>query len=1115
MKRRQKRQQVDSSSTLGVIEAPPFAATNARRSRQEGDVERENRYTALKAALAAANEARQKAPLASLQVQHSALTTSRQTAYQELIFRIRNNVASTLPQGASVLVVSKGDPALIKLSMVRAAHFPQNDHGAYAGHYPSDSAAAIDHLEQLRGAGAEYLLLPNTAFWWLEFYAGFRRHLESRYATTTPGDRSCVIFDLRRQIKDATTNSAGVEATPIPASSEIPTNDTERRIVSDLVSETEIRLELAESLLAIGQLSDAYAVLLEGRQQDPDNVRLLVSLAKYELGLGNERAASEYVEKALAIAPDDSDVVLQVARLDSQRGRLDIAEERLKELLEIAPTDETALTELAGLYCTQLEDRASGAVDGALLSRLAVFITRPATLQRLSFEMQLRVAECLGELGEIRPALTSLKAALRKADFKATALQDFVLRLLRSSFSDRSRIPFHDPGQLAALLTHLGNGFTAVQDSFRASACYLLASAASSESQAANFNLAFRALAEGSPLEALECLSKASRVYADDAAQICWPAERGTSWPRAPFNLTAAFEALKPTGATWPAITVITPSYNQASYIEDTLLSVLNQHYPTLQYIVVDGDSTDGSADVLRRYETHLDRLIIEPDHGQTDAINKGLRLAAGELILWINSDDMLAPGALYMMALAYLEQPSDLIAGFCLEHAKGRFNIINLPAVSQGTFNTACLGEIFQYWLKGHYFYQPEVAFSRRILQAVGGELDQSLYYTMDYDFWLKCAAAGGEVSTIHWPVALFRKHDAQKTANLDATVIEQGRVRDRYVTPRPCLERKIEIRSRVTEALRRPIPEIAVISTRASKIFSPDTGRELRETFANDGMNVSFYDAIDPAVLTSADLVISLVHIYKEHAALRKAREDGCQTPIVGWFWDNHHHVFDNYRTASDLDICIPGHSFASSYLRSAKYLTAAAVPLCVTQWSAAEAAEFFTRYGRSERSDALYGGFVRYSMAAKRNRLIEQVIDAGMSGVYFLEEHALDRYFGMSLDKRFEAWTSHKASLCLPLAGDLSQRLFDALLTGQVPIVPDDVYDLDQVIPPSAFEELPILRLSAYHPDAVKEAHTRALECFNRQRYDGALQRHQYALKNHVFLSRVRSIISSLQA
>jgi tetratricopeptide (TPR) repeat protein len=1114
MKRRQKRQRADSSGALGVIEAPLVASTNARPSRHEGDIERENRYTALKAALAAANEARQKAPLTSLQVQHCALTTSRQTAYQELIFRIRNNVVSTLPQGAGVVVVSKGDPELIKLGMVRASHFPQNDRGAYAGHYPSDSAAAIDHLEQLRRAGAEYLLLPNTAFWWLEFYAGFRRHLESCYATTNPDDRSCVIFDLRRQIKEAARNSAGVEATPVPVASEIPTNDTERPVFSDLASETDIRLELAESLLAMGQLSDAYAVLLEGRQHDSDNARLLVNLARCELGLGHERAASEYVEQALAIAPNDTDVVLQVARLDWQRGRLDIAEERLKRLLEIVPADETALSEVAALYCTQLETRAGGPVDRVLLNRLVEFIDRPATVQRLSFEMQVRVTECLGELGEIRPALASLKAALRKADFKTTALQDFVLRLLRSTFSDRSRIPFHDPGPLAALLTHLGNGFTAVQDSFRASACYVLASAASSESQAANFNLAFRALAEGSPLEALECLSKASRVYADDAAQICWPTERGTSWPRAPFNLTAAFEELKPAGATWPAITVITPSYNQACYIEDTLLSVLNQHYPSLQYIVVDGDSIDGSADILRRYETRLDRLIIETDHGQTDAINKGLRLATGELILWINSDDMLAPGALYMIALAYLEQPSDLIAGFCLEHANGRFNIINLPAVSQGTFNTACLGEIFQYWLKGHYFYQPEVAFSRRILQAVGGELDQSLYYTMDYDFWLKCAAAGARVSTIHWPVAVFRKHDAQKTANLDATVIEQGRVRDRYITPRPCLERKIEIRSRLTEALRRH-PEIAVISTRASKIFSPDTARELSETFANDGMNVSFYDAIDPAVLASADLVISLVHIYKEHAALRKAREDGCETPIVGWFWDNHHHVFDNYRTASDLDICIPGHSFASSYLRSAKYLTAPAVPLCVTQWSAAEAAEFFKRYGRSERGDALYGGFVRYSMAAKRNRLIEQVIDAGMKGLYFLEEHALERYFGMSLDKRFEAWTAHKASLCLPLAGDLSQRLFDALLTGQVPIVPEDVYDLDQVIPSSAFEELPIIRLSAYHPDAVKEAHSRAIDCFNRQGYEGALRRHQYALKNHVFLSRVRSIISSLQA
>jgi GT2 family glycosyltransferase len=643
----------------------------------------------------------------------------------------------------------------------------------------------------------------------------------------------------------------------------------------------------------------------------------------------------------------------------------------------------------------------------------------------------------------------------------------------------------------------------------------LLASAASPELQAANFNLAFRALADGSPLTALESLSKASRVYADDATQICWPTERGTSWPRASFNLAAAFEALKPAEAAWPAITVITPSYNQANYIEETLLSVLNQHYPALQYIVVDGGSTDGSADILREYEARLDRLIIERDEGQTDAINKGLRLATGELILWTNSDDMLAPGALFMFALTYLEQPSDLIAGFCLEHANGRFNIINLPAVSQGTFNTACLGEIFQYWLKGHYFYQPEVAFSRKILEAVGGALDESLYYTMDYDFWLKCAAAGGQVATIHWPVALFRKHDAQKTANLDATVIEQGRVRDKYVTPRPGVERKIDIRSRLAKAFTRPTPDIAVISTRASKIFSPDTGRELRDTFASDGLRVSFYDTIDPAVLSSADLVISLVHLYKEHAALRKAREDGCETPIIGWFWDNHHHVFENYRTASDLDICAPGHAFACNYLRAAMYVTHHAVPLCVSQWSADESRQFFERFQRQERSNALYGGFVRYAMAAKRNRLIEQLIDAGKSGVYFLEEHALERYFGMSLDKRFEAWMSHKASLCLPLAGDVSQRLFDALLTGQIPIVPRDVYDLDRVIPPTVQAELPIVRLNDYSTASVVRAHEEARSLFDELGHPGVVRRHEFALRRHMFVNRIGALISAAQA
>src|SRR5207244_7591342 len=112
-------------------------------------------------------------------------------------------------------------------------------------------------------------------------------------------------------------------------------------------------------------------------------------------------------------------------------------------------------------------------------------------------------------------------------------------------------------------------------------------------------------------------------------------------------------------------------------------LSVLNQNYPALEYIVVDAESNDGTIDVLKRYEPRLSKLIIEPDNGQADAINKGLRISSGEIILWLNSDDLLGPGSLFNIASEFLTTKADIISGFCCEHTERRFGVINLPAVT------------------------------------------------------------------------------------------------------------------------------------------------------------------------------------------------------------------------------------------------------------------------------------------------------------------------------------------------------------------------------------------------------------------------------------------------
>lgn len=126
----------------------------------------------------------------------SASPDGRRVAYRELVPRIRAVVRDTVPAGATVAVISRGDGALLNLDGRTGWHFPQQDDGVYAGYYPADSAGAIAHLEALRARGARYLLIPATALWWLDFYGDFGRHLQNRYDVVVRRDDTCWIVDM-------------------------------------------------------------------------------------------------------------------------------------------------------------------------------------------------------------------------------------------------------------------------------------------------------------------------------------------------------------------------------------------------------------------------------------------------------------------------------------------------------------------------------------------------------------------------------------------------------------------------------------------------------------------------------------------------------------------------------------------------------------------------------------------------------------------------------------------------------------------------------------------------------------------------------------------------------
>jgi glycosyltransferase involved in cell wall biosynthesis len=176
---------------------------------------------------------------------------------------------------------------------------------------------------------------------------------------------------------------------------------------------------------------------------------------------------------------------------------------------------------------------------------------------------------------------------------------------------------------------------------------------------------------------------------------------------------------------------IITPSFNQAAYLEETIVSVLEQRYPDLEYIVIDGGSRDGSVDIIRKYEKHLTYWVSEKDKGQSDAINKGFRRATGDAIAWLNSDDLYPPGTLNLVADLFRDEAIDAISGHVqIVDAAGRS-----PVIYRGHYGGRAA--LAKYW-KGYMMHQPSIFWRRKVYQAVG-ELDESLYYTMDFDYWLR----------------------------------------------------------------------------------------------------------------------------------------------------------------------------------------------------------------------------------------------------------------------------------------------------------------------------------------------------------------------------------------
>jgi GT2 family glycosyltransferase len=222
----------------------------------------------------------------------------------------------------------------------------------------------------------------------------------------------------------------------------------------------------------------------------------------------------------------------------------------------------------------------------------------------------------------------------------------------------------------------------------------------------------------------------------------------------------------------WPKISIVMPSFNQASYLEEAIRSVLDQNYPFLEFILVDGGSTDGSIEIISRYRAQCSAVIVESDKGQSDALNKGFSLATGEVMNWLCSDDLLEPGALERVAIAYRRHEADLIAGGCVRIGGTRAQILHrhhnsLKLGVTGSLDALDILKFTRSWEAANYFFQPEVFFSRRIWDLSGAMIKRHLYYAMDYDLWLRMALAGATFRHLPVMIGSSRVHTAQKTQN------------------------------------------------------------------------------------------------------------------------------------------------------------------------------------------------------------------------------------------------------------------------------------------------------------------------------------------------------------
>lgn len=278
------------------------------------------------------------------------------------------------------------------------------------------------------------------------------------------------------------------------------------------------------------------------------------------------------------------------------------------------------------------------------------------------------------------------------------------------------------------------------------------------------------------------------------------PGKTGWPWDEESLQLPD----LMHDGSSWPRVSIVTPSYNQAQYIEETIRSVLLQGYPNLEYIIIDGGSADGSVNIIRKYEPWLAYWVSEPDRGQSHAINKGFRRATGEIMAYLNSDDIYYPNAVGFAASNLIQSDQGILIGALdqVEIHQGRAEFVKRLWPHEGP--SIHMSPIFADGrIEDFQFMQPSMFWRRAIWQRTG-EFNEQNHYNMDREWCLQALAKGASVMTADDVLARFALHPGSKSQEYKARfVIEAARMYWRFSqTPEfrriPCLLDSLRFRLR-----------------------------------------------------------------------------------------------------------------------------------------------------------------------------------------------------------------------------------------------------------------------------------------------------------------------------